>query len=322
MESNLQSFINNDILSLFLGILNERIAVLILADSFTAKIAQETNSTWYKRRGESVRTSLKRYLLLYLGEPLHRLLRFVGALKTRHDDYQNKNNLDHEDSAFGTLNSQTRHPWGKKALAISVIFSTRLILALSVLIKKAGMRQLYPFHGPLWFITSHSRFELNSTIRKTKRLRRRLGFDGFTEKISSTPIISWKLRRAIGTRQDPFILNVCRCNIHSVVLVRQQNFAPCKRIRPDSGHDPGLWKLESRSMNPESTAWNPESKTVLDSLTWDGKLFYKSGVGGSPDHRLLPVAEYECLWPHISCADESRWFSRPIIMISILCVSE
>ena len=28
--------------------------------------------------------------------------------------------------------------------------------------------------------------------------------------------------------------------------------------------DPGLW-------NPESTAWNPESRTVLDSLTWGDK---------------------------------------------------
>ena len=52
------------------------------------------NSTWYKRRRESVRTSLKRFLLLYLGEPLHRLLRFVSALMFRHDDYQNKTDLD------------------------------------------------------------------------------------------------------------------------------------------------------------------------------------------------------------------------------------
>ena len=31
-----------------------------------------------------------------------------------------------------------------------------------------------PSHGPLRFITSHSRFALASTTRKTKRLRRRL----------------------------------------------------------------------------------------------------------------------------------------------------
>ena len=49
--------------------------------------------------------------------------------------------------------------------------------------RKAGRRQrarrrfacrLYPSHGPLRFITSHSRLALASTIRKTKRLRRRL----------------------------------------------------------------------------------------------------------------------------------------------------
>ena len=35
--------------------------------------------------------------------------------------------------------------------------------------------RLYPSHGPLRFITSHSRFALASTMRKTvKRLRRRL----------------------------------------------------------------------------------------------------------------------------------------------------
>ena len=34
--------------------------------------------------------------------------------------------------------------------------------------------RLYPSHGPLRSITSHSRLALVSTIRKTKRLRRRL----------------------------------------------------------------------------------------------------------------------------------------------------
>ena len=49
--------------------------------------------------------------------------------------------------------------------------------------RKAGRRQrarrrfacrLYPSHGPLRFITSHSRFALASAMRKTKRVRRRL----------------------------------------------------------------------------------------------------------------------------------------------------
>ena len=37
-----------------------------------------------------------------------------------------------------------------------------------------GACRLYPSHGPLRFITSHSRFALASAMRKTKRLRRRL----------------------------------------------------------------------------------------------------------------------------------------------------
>ena len=35
-------------------------------------------------------------------------------------------------------------------------------------------RRLYPSHGPLWFITSHSRFALASAMRKKKRLKTRL----------------------------------------------------------------------------------------------------------------------------------------------------
>ena len=45
----------------------------------------------------------------------------------------------------------------------------------------------------------------------------------------------------------------------------------------------GIWNpsplkgLESSNRNPESTAWNPESMTVFDSLTW-GHI-YKRGAG-------------------------------------------
>ena len=39
---------------------------------------------------------------------------------------------------------------------------------------KAGRRHMYPSHGPLRFITGQSRFALASTMRRTKRLRRRL----------------------------------------------------------------------------------------------------------------------------------------------------
>ena len=51
--------------------------------------------------------------------------------------------------------------------------------------RKVGRRQrarrrfacrLYPSHGPSWFITSRWCFEFASTVRKTKRLRRRLNW--------------------------------------------------------------------------------------------------------------------------------------------------
>ena len=35
--------------------------------------------------------------------------------------------------------------------------------------------------------------------------------------------------------------------------------------------NPPCWNPESSTRNPESTAWTPESKTVLDSLTWGDK---------------------------------------------------
>ena len=52
--------------------------------------------------------------------------------------------------------------------------------------RRAGRRQwarrrfacrLYPSHGPSWFITSRWCFEFASTVRKTKRLRRRMTWD-------------------------------------------------------------------------------------------------------------------------------------------------
>ena len=128
------------------------------------------NSTWYKRRRESVRTSLKRFLLLYLGEPLHRLLRFVSALMFRHDDYQNKTDLDRIKIPL------LRHSTFKPGLTYTRLIRTvcfvpgdifsnfnpldttclvprRLCLSMKMCAqKKAGRRQPYPSHGPLQFI--------------------------------------------------------------------------------------------------------------------------------------------------------------------------
>ena len=48
--------------------------------------------------------------------------------------------------------------------------------------------RLYPSHGPLRFITSHSRFALASAKRKTKRLRRRLD----TSLLRAVYFVPWK----------------------------------------------------------------------------------------------------------------------------------
>ena len=72
--------------------------------------------------------------------------------------------------------------------------------------RKAGRRQrarrrfacrLYPSHGPLRFITSHSRFALASTMRKTKRLRRTLGLRCsrlLTHSIEADQLICYSLK--------------------------------------------------------------------------------------------------------------------------------
>lgn len=66
------------------GIFNEDVGKAVLNRGYTAKITSEMNETWYKRRGEGVHESLKRFLLDYLGEPLTRLIRY---LETEHIEY-------------------------------------------------------------------------------------------------------------------------------------------------------------------------------------------------------------------------------------------
>ena len=48
--------------------------------------------------------------------------------------------------------------------------------------------RLYPSHGPLQFITSHSRFALASAKRKTKRLKRRLD----TSLLRAVSFVLWR----------------------------------------------------------------------------------------------------------------------------------
>lgn len=69
----------NGDLYFFTGIFNEGVAKTILAKSFTSKITSKMNITWYEIRRESVHESLKRFLLVYLGEPLTRLIRYVDS---------------------------------------------------------------------------------------------------------------------------------------------------------------------------------------------------------------------------------------------------
>ncbi|KAK2571317.1 hypothetical protein P5673_003897 [Acropora cervicornis] len=62
------------------GIFNTDLGKTILRKSFTKKITSKMNDTWYKTRGEGVHESLKRFLLVYLGEPLNRLIREVHGM--------------------------------------------------------------------------------------------------------------------------------------------------------------------------------------------------------------------------------------------------
>ena len=56
-------------------------------------------------------------------------------------------------------------------------------------------------------------------------------------------------------------------------------------------------RLESSTWNPESTAWNLECKTVLDSLAW-GDLYIL------PYRRMRTTPQY-CCTPHWWCSWES-----------------
>ena len=67
--------------------------------------------------------------------------------------------------------------------------------------RKAGRRQLYPSHGFLRFITSHSRFALASTMRETKRLRARLIERGFYSGGGGAFITGWGISGGACYRQ-------------------------------------------------------------------------------------------------------------------------
>ena len=58
-------------------------------------------------------------------------------------------------------------------------------------------------------------------------------------------------------------------NVFQYNKIRTRNEVRRKALKQEKKWNPALfWNPESSARNQESTAWNPESKTVLDSLTW------------------------------------------------------
>ena len=85
-----------------------------------------------------------------------------------------------------------------------------------------------------------------------------------------------------------FAFNLVLSDVNNGCRVTVKDFTPCKGIRivqserfllVESGiqlKDTGIGLTISsidKDWNPKSTAWNPESKTVLDFLTWGGRFF-------------------------------------------------
>ena len=101
---------------------------------------------------------------------------------------------------------QKSTPWLEALLACGCLVPRRLSLDENVRAKEGGKEttgetcfacRLYPSHGPLRFITSHSRFALASTMRKTKCLRRTLGLRCsrlLTHSIEADQLICYSLK--------------------------------------------------------------------------------------------------------------------------------
>ena len=58
------------------GVLEEGYVKDIVDDKYFSNITEEMNTTWKNEHGgKSVKESLKGYLVKYMGEPMHKLLR-------------------------------------------------------------------------------------------------------------------------------------------------------------------------------------------------------------------------------------------------------
>jgi len=77
--------------------------------------------------------------------------------------------------------------------------------------------------------------------------------------------------------------------------VQRKSWKPANRIlkseiQPlmESGiHGCGIWNPQT--WNPESTAWNPESKTLLDYLTWGDYEVIIDETEGRINYRLIEI---------------------------------
>ena len=71
----------------------------------------------------------------------------------------------------------------------------------------------------------------------------------------------------------------------------------------------GFGNPSTIALRVESRIQVPPRKTLIQYLeSGIHGCSVNRGAGGSPDHRSLPFAEYECLWSRIFCAEESRCF--------------
>ena len=71
-------------------------------------------------------------------------------------------------------------------------------------------------------------------------------------------------------------------NVFQYSKIRTRKRSAKKSIKTGKKWNPALFGIqnplclnpESSTRNPEATAWNPESKTALDSLTWGECVIY------------------------------------------------
>ena len=73
---------------------------------------------------------------------------------------------------------------------------------------------------------------------------------------------------------------------------------------------------ESSTRNSESTGWNPESRTVMESLTWGEMLNYSFSIGTFPQ-RWKP-AKVTPLFKEGDASNPSNY--RPIYVLTVISI--